>query len=293
MILSIVTLNYKKSHLTLTCMESLYAQFEDEFKSNKIELIIVDNASGDDSVKTIQKEIDKHHYKNMHLIANKENAGFGRGCNLGAKHAKGKYIAFLNNDTVVKDHGMLKMAEYMHDRKGIAILGGQLRNFDGSLQASAGKFYTPLNAFLLMTGMQKFGLLDKSPTKIVQVDWVKGGLFVIRSEVFQKLGGFDEKIFMYTEDMELCYRAKMAGYKVYFYPYVKVLHADQGSSNRTFAIVNIYKNLLYFYKKHRTHREYLFLKSLLKTKAYGLLLTGKLTKNDYLIKTYEEALKVT
>lgn len=274
-------------------MESLYQQFADEFKHNKVELIIVDNASGDDSVNVIQKEIAKKQYKNVHLIANKNNAGFGAGCNLGTKHAKGEYFVFLNNDTVVKDKGILKMAEYLNERKGIAILGGQLRNFDGSLQASAGAFYTPVNAFLLLAGMQKFGLLDKSPSTITQVDWVKGGLFMIRSKVFQKLGGFDERIFMYTEDMELCYRANMAGYKVYFYPYVKVLHADQGSSNRTFAIVNIYKNLLYFYKKHRTHQEYLFLKSLLKTKAYSLLVVGKITKNHYLIKTYEEALKVT
>ena len=116
---------------------------------------------------------------------------------------------------------------------------------------------------------------------------------MIRSEVFTRLGGFDEKIFMYTEDMELCYRAKLAGYAVYFYPDVKVFHADQGSSNRTFAIVNIYRNLLYFYQKHRSHKEYLYIKTLLRTKAFALIAAGRLTKNEYLTQTYEKALKVS
>lgn len=293
MFLSIITLNFKKSHLTIACLQSLYAQFEQEFKDATIELIIVDNASGDDSVPLLKREIEKKNYKNMHVIANKENAGFGKGCNVGAETARGKHILFLNNDTVVKDRSLLTMAEYLDNHAEIAILGGQLRNFDGSLQASAGKFYTPANAVLLLLGAQKFGLLDSSPTKIMQVDWVKGALFMIRSEVFKKLKGFDDNIFMYTEDMELCYRAKLAGYKVYFYPYVKVFHADQGSSNRTFAIVNIYQNLLYFYKKHRSHREYLILKALLKTKAVALLVAGRVTKDEYLTQTYEKALKVT
>lgn len=273
-------------------MESLYEQFGEEFKNNIFELIIVDNASGDDSISVLKKEIEKNNYKNVHVIANKENAGFSKGCNLGAKHGKGDYLLFLNNDTLVQDRGIWEMAAYLEQHADIAILGGQLSNLDGSPQASAAKFYTPFNVTLLLLGAQKYGL-DENPHTITEVDWVKGGLFMIRSEVFRKLGGFDEKIFMYTEDMELCYRAKLAGYRVYFYPHVKVLHADQGSSNRAFAIINIYQNLLYFYKKHRSHSEYVYLRSLLKAKAHALKLAGQLTKNKYLIQTYEKALKVS
>jgi GT2 family glycosyltransferase len=289
MLLSVVTLNYKKPQLTISCMKSLYEQLGKEFEKGEIELLIVDNASGDDSVQVLQKEIKP--YKHVSLIISRENGGFGKGCNLGAAGAKGKFILFLNNDTLVKDKGILEMAEYIEGHPEAAILGGQLSNPDGTPQPSAGNFYTPLNVSLLLLGLQRYGVVDKNPKQIAQVDWVKGGLFMIQSEVFKKLKGFDENIFMYTEDMELCYRAKFAGYNTYFYPQVTVYHADQGSSNRSFAIVNIYKNLLYFYKKHRSQKEYFFVKSLLQTKAAVLIGIGKVTGNKYLVETYRQAIR--
>jgi len=139
--------------------------------------------------------------------------------------------------------------------------------------------------------MQRFGVVDKNPVIIKQVEWVKGGLLMIKKEVFEDLNGFDENIFMYTEDMELCYRANLRGFKTYFYPDVAVLHAEHGSTSRTFAIVNIYKNLLYFYKKHRSYAEYLILKIILTIKAVFLIIVGKLIGSSYLLKTYKEALR--
>ena len=293
MVLSIITLNYKKVDLTLNCIKSLYAQFGEKFGNNTIELIIVDNASGDDSVETLNKTIHQEKYKNIHVSANSENAGFGKGCNLGAKTAKGKYILFLNNDTIVKDRGIYDMVTFLEQHQEAAILGGQLCNMDGSTQSSTGNFYTLPRVFMFLLGLQRYKLIDNSPRTVSRVDWVKGGFFMIRADVFHKLKGFDENIFMYTEDMELCYRAAIAKYATYFYPHAKVLHVDQGSSNRTFAIINIYENLLYFYKKHRSNNEYIFLKTLLKTKAIFLFAIGKIFKNDYLSQTYEKALKVS
>ena len=292
MLLSIVTLNYKKKELTIACIESLYEHFKNEFESGHMEIIIVDNDSQDDSVPTFEKLVKEKKYKNIQIIKNPTNAGFGSGCNTGAKKAKGEFILFQNNDTVVEDDGIIKMAEYMKEHSDIAILGGQLRNFDGSLQASAGKFYTLKYATLLLLGGQNFGLLDRSPDKIQAVDWVKGALLMIRKDVYQELDGFDENIFMYTEDMELCYRAHLLGKKVYFYPNVLVKHKDQGSTNKTFAIVNIYKNLPYFYKKHRTTTEYEAIKTLLRTKAKAMIIMGKAMNNHYLVDTYTQALAV-
>jgi GT2 family glycosyltransferase len=290
MLLSIVTLNYKKKDLTIACITSLWEQYESEFIDSKMEVVIVDNDSQDDSVEAIRHEIKEKKYHNMHVVQNSSNAGFGAGCNLGAVKSTGDFILFLNNDTIVKDKGLLKMAEYCQNNPDVAILGGQLRNFDGSLQPSVGKFYTPWYAFLLLIGGQRFGLLDRSPKSIQQVDWVKGGLLMIRRDVFDEMHGFDEKIFMYTEDMELCYRAQLAGKKVYFYPDVMVLHKEHASTSKTFAIVNIYKNLLYFYKKHRSPGEYRLVKAMMVAKAKSLIALGKARKNKYLIETYEKAL---
>jgi hypothetical protein len=289
---SIITLNFKKSDLTIRCLNSLQKQFAKELQDNVMEVIVVDNGSPDDSVRILEAAMKKNKYKNITLYPNKENAGFGAGNDFGTKKAKGKYLLFLNNDTEVKDRGILGMIEYLENHTEVAILGGQLRNFDGSLQASCGVFYTPFNAVLLLLGFQKYGLLDKSPKTISEVDWVKGAILLIRREVYQKLGGFDQNIFMYTEDMELCYRARQSGYKVYFYPNIQIFHADQGSTSRAFAIVNIYKNLLYFYKKHRSKQEYQLIYNIMKIKARILIKFGTIMHNPYLTNTYEKALSV-
>lgn len=290
MAISIILLNYKKPQLTVDCISSLYDQYKSDIDDGTVEILVVDNHSGDNSVPILKREIQQT-YSQVKLIENSENAGFGKGCNLGAKQAKGDYLLFLNNDTVVKDRGLISMAEYMNNHTAVAILGGQLRNADGTLQASTGDFYTVSNVALLLLGMQRYGLLDKSPSRITEVDWVKGGLLMIRKDVFEKIGGFDEKIFMYIEDMELCFRAKKAGYSVFFYPEVTVLHKEHGSANKTFAIVNIYKNLLYFYTKHRSYGEYVVVKGMLIVKAILLIGVGFLLQKQYLRTTYSQALK--
>ena len=291
MFISIITINYKKRDLTIACLKSLYDQFKKEFFQDKIEIIIVDNASNDGSVESIRGFIKKNNYLNSIILESKENGGFGKGNNLGVKSAKGEFLLFLNNDTTTEDNGILQMAKYLKEHADISILGGQLRNTDGSFQVSVGSFYSLGKAILLLLGMQRFGVVDKNPVIIKQVEWVKGGLLMIKKEVFEDLNGFDENIFMYTEDMELCYRANLRGFKTYFYPDVAVLHAEHGSTSRTFAIVNIYKNLLYFYKKHRSYAEYLILKIILTIKAVFLIIVGKLIGSSYLLKTYKEALR--
>jgi hypothetical protein len=273
-------------------MESLHEYLAKEFKSDEIELIIVDNNSLDGSVEKLKSTIKEYKYKNTQVIANSENSGFGKGCNIGADKAKGDLILFLNNDTIAKDDGILNMAKYMQKNEDVAILGGQLRNPDGTLQSSSGKFYTLSRAILLLLGLQKFGLLDKSPTKITEVDWVKGGLFMIRKDVFEKLSGFDENIFMYTEDMELCYRAEKIGLKTFFYPDVNIIHQEHGSTNRSFAIIHIYKGLLYFYKKHKSYFEYSLLKIVLFKKAIAAIIIGTIFRNSYLVSTYRKAINI-
>src|SRR5882757_11209183 len=121
MLLSIITLNYKKPQLTLACMASVHEQFKKEFEENSIELLIVDNDSGDDSVAVLREAIKKERYKNTHVIANSENAGFGKGCNVGASAAKGTYFLFLNNDTIVKDKGIVAMSSYLEEHPKIGI----------------------------------------------------------------------------------------------------------------------------------------------------------------------------
>lgn len=269
-------------------MQTLFDMHTNEFEKREFEYIVVDNDSQDDSADILSKEVKK--YPGFHFIQNPKNNGFGAGNNLGVSYAKGEYILFLNNDTQIHGKGILEMVSFLETHLDVGIVGGELKNFDKSPQSSVGKFYTLWQVLLLLLGMQRFGLTDQNPTHPSQVAWVKGALMMVRKKLFEKIDGFDEKIFMYTEDMELCYRASKTGARIYFYPTDGILHKDQGSSNRTFAIVHIFSGILYFYKKHKTPLEYAIVRLLLQTKATILLILGKITRNTYLTSTYAQAL---
>lgn len=291
--LSLVTLNYKRKDMTVEYIENLYEVYKKEFEKGIMELIIVDNASQDDSVVFLKNEIKKKNYQNIYIIENSENAGFAKGCNFGASKAKGEFVLFLNNDITIRSKGFEEIAEYMKKDLKIAVMGGKMKNTDGSAQLSTWKFYTFGNAILMLLGFERFGMLNTSPDTVSKVDWVTGGCMMVNKAIFDKLGGFDKHFFMYMEDMELCYRAKKNGFEVYYYPDLNIIHKGQGSSNRSFAVLNIYKGLLYFYKKHMPYWQYLIVKFILKCKAIVLIVLGRLIRNSYFLSTYEKALAIS
>ena len=288
-ILSIIILSYNTKELTVKCLESIVSQYMEQLENGEFEIIVVDNASTDGSPSVISNF--QFPISNLKIIENKENVGFAKGCNVGAKAAKGEYVLFLNSDTEVLDRGFLKMVEFLDKNPKIGILGGRLLNPDNSPQPSTGKFYTPFNLFLMLIGGERFGLLRKSPKNIEKVDWVSGGCMMVKKDVFKKLKGFDENFFMYVEDMEICFRAKKLGFLTYFYPNISIFHKKLGSSNRSFAIIHIYKGLLYFYSRHKSRQEYLIAKLMLTVKAKLAIFVGSFRQNSFLRDTYRRALK--
>ena len=286
--LSIIILNYKTKDLTLNCARSIVEQYKKELDNDKFEIILVDNNSEDDSVKAF----NRLRIKNLQIIESNENLGFGKGCNLGASKAKGEFLLFLNSDTEIKDQGFVKMVNFLSQNKNVGILGGKLKNPNGTNQLSCGKFYSPFNLLLVLLGFNKLLNLRESPNVIKKVDWVSGACFMIRKDIFNKVKGFAKDFFMYIEDMELCFRVKKKGFSTYFYPNIMLFHKELGSSNKTFAVVNIYKGILIFYKKHKSKPEYLLAKFMLKTKALILVVLGKIVNNKYLQDTYSQALKI-
>lgn len=267
---------------------SIIKQCGEELEGKRIEIIVVDNNSTDDSVSAISSLPLKNF--SIKLISNKENLGFAKGCNIGAKAANGKYLLFLNSDTEVEDGGFTKMTNFLDENTGVGILGGKLKNTDGSIQRSAGKFYSLFNLVIMLLGLERFGFLRSSYNNVQKVDWVSGACMMVKNEVFKKLKGFDEKFFMYIEDMELCFRARKAGFLTYFYPDTKIKHKSLGSSNRTFAIINIYKGILHFYSKHKSRFEYFIAKTLLIIKAKISILIGLLALNSDLKDRYKKAI---
>jgi GT2 family glycosyltransferase len=279
---SIIILSYNTEKLLKDCLTSLFSRID----KTSFEVIVVDNASSDDSVAMVKKDFPK-----VAIVENDTNLGFAKGCNIGVKEAQGEYLLFLNSDTKLTDDPLPAMLSVFDQHKKVGVVGGLLKNTDGTYQRSFGEFYTLKNVFVLLFGGEKQELKRFSPDTTKQVDWVSGGFLLVKKEVFEQVGGYNEAYFMYIEDMDLCFSVKKRGYEVWFTPDAVVGHVGQGSSNRTFAIVHIYKGLQIFYKQQQSRVEYYIVKVLLWLKAVAALVIGLITGKQQVVKTYLAALK--
>ena len=286
---SIIIPSWNTRELLRQCLKSLISNFQ--FPISNFEIIVVDNGSTDGSPTMVAKE-----FPQARLIKNKKNLGFGAANNQGMKTATGDYLLLLNSDTVVGKDAPLKMATFLAENPQVGAVGCRLLNSDGSLQSSAGPFPS-LGVVFVMLFWEHWlkNLVRSSFKKTIEVDWVMGAALMVRREVIKKVGLMDEGIFMYMDEVEWCYRIKKAGFKVMFYPGAEIVHLFGGSSQtgRKDPILNIYRGLLYFYRKHYPSWQLSILKTMLKLKAVIAFLLGKLTDNRYLRETYAEAFKIT
>jgi GT2 family glycosyltransferase len=282
--LSIIILNYNTSDLLDKCLASIYKNAP----SYNYEIIVVDNCSDDNSLKMLKKK-----YKEVVLLQNKVNLGYSKGNNLGIKKSKGKYVLLLNSDTEIIGDALDVMVKCLIDNTNVGILGCKLINSDLTSQKSAGVFYTPMNLLFMLFGGQKLGFLKTSPDSYRFVDWVSGACFLVKREVFNKIGLLDEFLFMYMEEVEFCYRAKKQGFLTAFTNKAVVFHKELGSAKKgkQDAILNIYRGLIYFYHKYLRQGEN-YLKFVLKTKAVLCILIGLISGNRELMQTYVKAYRM-
>ena len=299
--LSIIVISYNTAKITLNCLNSIIKSIDNIIN---YEIIVIDNASTDSSQSQISKLKSQtlriggqNHNLNLKTIFNTLNLGFARANNQGVKIAKGKYILFLNSDIIVLDDAIAKLLNYFKQNENpIDFIGGKLFEKDGKTpQPSCGPFYSlPVIFGALFLKGDHWGLTRSSPDKIKKVDWVSGACILTTKEKFNKIQGFDEKIFMYMDEIDLLFRAKKAQMQTLFYPQAQFIHlASASSGGKTYPILQVYRGFIYFYKKHHSPPYIFFLKFLLKLKAVIALLIGRLTQNQYLIQTYEKALRLT
>ncbi len=293
--LSVIILSYNTKQITKNCLNSI--RKETDVKKLPLEIIVVDNNSKDGSQEMLEKFKKQHEGKNLKitLLLEKENLGFSKANNKAAKLAMADTLLFLNSDIIVLDRGIEKLYSFFEKKqRKYQFAGGKLLNKDLSPQPSCGPYYTlPIIFATLFLRGNYWGLTRYSPEKTKEVDWVSGACLMTKKDIFLDLGGFDENLFMYMEEVELLYRAKKTGYKTVFYPEARFIHLESASSKkRTYPIIQVYKGFAYLYQKHHGKLENLILKFLLKLKANIAILIGKITNNNYLIKTYEQAKKM-
>ncbi len=284
--ISVVILTYNSEKYIGKLLKSLISKYKDQIRDEKLEIIVADNNSSDDTIKIASK------VKEVTMVQNGGNFGFAKGINLGAPHAKGEFLFFINPDSVLLKGDIFSLKEKFMDNK-VAIVGGKILKPSGGQELSCGKFYNLFNVFLLSVGLEEKLGVRFSPKKERHVDFVSGGFMMVRKNLWRQMGGFDENFFMYIEDMELCFRARKKKLKVLFSNSATIQHVGQASSNRTFAVVNIYKGLLYFHKKHMGAVSFFLVRTLLILKAILLVIIGKMSNNKYLGETYMQALKAS
>jgi len=201
---SIIIVNYNGKELLQKCLDSLLKVNYDNF-----EIILVDNNSTDGTVEFITKN-----YPSLIIIKLDSNKGFAEPNNVAAKISKGKYLLFLNNDTVVTPNFISEMVKVMETDKKIAVCQSLLLKPDGSVDSS-GDFIDHL------------GVVYNSKTKIDEIREVssaRGASMLVRSDIFEKLDGFDQKFFITFEDVDLCWRSWILGYRVLIIPTSIVYH---------------------------------------------------------------------
>jgi len=260
--LSICIVNWNAEKFLIGCLESIY-------KNNpalKFEIIIVDNASVDNSITQVQKKFPK-----AKVILNKKNAGFSVGNNVAIKHSSGRYILLLNPDTLVTPGALEAMVKFMNKHQQIGVCGCRLVHPETrKIEASARSFPSLLpllwnlsyldRLFQSNSFFNKYLMTRLAYNKVHEVDWVTGACLIVRREVINQVGALDENIFMYCEDVEWCYRIKKAGWKVYYYPKVEIEHYRGQSSklqdNHHDSPLSVWEakqyssSILYFYAKH-------------------------------------------
>lgn len=235
--LSVIILNYNSGDFLKNCLRSVLQSEENGFK---YEVIVVDNASTDGSLKKIQYSNIQSKLK-IKIIKNKKNLGFAAGNNVGIKKAEGRYILFLNPDTLVRENTFKEMIKFMdsYPQAGAATCRVELP--DGRLDEACHRgFPTPWNAFCHFSGLEKLFPKSKlfsgyllghlSLNKIHEIDSGAGAFLIVRREAGEKINWWDEDYFWYGEDLDFCYRIKQNGWRIYFVPKVKIIHFKGVSS---------------------------------------------------------------
>jgi len=263
--ISIIIIQYNRQNLTIQAIESIKRNCRDGY-----EIILVDNGSKESNLEELRSK-----FPNISIIANSENEGFGKANNLGAGIASGNILLFLNNDAVVtSDFTSVIENEFTADPS-IGIIGPKLLNADLSLQLSYGRLPSLVNEFRTRIIS---GLFYKNNKIIVRsligsykrrknVGFVTGAALFIRKEIFERVGGFDTRMFMYFEDSDLCRRIRDNGGKVVYYPGIEMIHLRGASrdNKNTDLLARYYRqSQLIYYKKHRSVLENSLLKGYLR-----------------------------
>ncbi|MEP6615670.1 MAG: glycosyltransferase [Ginsengibacter sp.] len=232
--LSVIIVNYNVKYFLEQCLYSVMKAI----KNLDAEILVVDNCSTDGS-----KDYFLNKFETVRFIWNDRNAGFSKANNMAEKIARGDYILFLNPDTIVPEDCFEKCLSFFHSHQGAGALGTRMLDGAGNfLKESKRSFPSPLTSLYKLSGLTrlfprsgifaKYHLGNLDPHKTHEVDVLAGAFMMIPKKVIESIGNFDEKFFMYGEDVDLSYRIQKAGYKNFYFSDCAIVHFKGESTKK-------------------------------------------------------------
>lgn len=258
--IDIIIVNWNSGNYLCKCIKSIFVNSNADIV-NKV--IIVDNNSSDTSLTDILQ------HNKIEIIRNTENAGFAKACNQGYKKCISPYILFLNPDTQLFENTLANCLTYMETHKEVDVLGCQLIDDDGNIAPSCARFPTPATIFNDATGLSKIApkifkpatlMSDWSYTESRFVDQIIGAFMFMPKTVFEKVGLFDERFFVYFEELDFSFRLSNLGGKSFYNTEIKAKHSEGGTTSKVKALrlfLFLQSRLLYA-KKHYSFIGYCF-----------------------------------
>ncbi|MDQ6825939.1 MAG: glycosyltransferase family 2 protein [Candidatus Eremiobacteraeota bacterium] len=232
----VIVVTWNDRDNALKALDSVFSLSEVQAEGQFANVVVSDNGSADDTVPALRKRYGQL----LTIIENRENLGFGGGCNRAIARTAAPYIFLLNPDAVLHDGALASIVEFMKRNPRCALAGPKIFESDGTVAESCGEFDTWVGAFLRSSAWGELPLFSRFANgsalrawdydTMRKVDLVIGAAMVLRRSVIQQIGGFDERYFMYHEEVDLAKRVAQAGYETWFVPCSQAVHQGQGSS---------------------------------------------------------------
>ncbi len=264
-LISVLIVNYNSGSYALACVDSLLQQHEVQ-----LEIILVDNASPDNSLQLLKAHLPQA----VRLIASDTNLGFARANNLAAKNAHGDYVLVLNPDTLIEDkYAIKKLLERLNAKPQVGLLAPAV------IEPRKGNKRVPARAsYPSSSQLRHTHTLKSLPGKIA---WVLGACMLMKREVYQQIGGFDEDFFLYGEDADICLRVRMAGYEIDYAEDIVITHVSGASETGAPSLekwLRKRRGIFLFYQKHYAQKDQLAIarKLIRRSRWYLFLLQIKL-----------------
>jgi hypothetical protein len=234
--LAIIIVSYNTRELTENCLNSVFSAAK---PSGGLQIVVVDNASKDDSLVMLKRLKKKH--PELIVIASSKNLGFAKANNRGVRASDAKHLLFLNSDTLLKPLALVKPLKYLKSHPKVGAVTIKLFLRDGSLDYDNHRgFPTPWTAITKFSGLSalfpksvffnRYHLGFRKLNQVHQIPVAAGSWLMMPTKIFQQIGQWDEAYFFYGEDIDLCFRLNQAGYKIIYYPKVSTLHLRGASS---------------------------------------------------------------